>query len=208
LSYQARSARLNPPTAALDISAAPPDTEDDGADFFLLPFIDDDMSGPRLLSEAIPAIAGKAFSRKYIMLGRLVTRWADIIGVELAARTQPVKIRYYKNKKQAAKAGTGEKPTASLDIACSTADATLLHYQKDLILERINQIFGDKWITAIRFVPQAANLIDVRQGGKKPAKSLTEAEKTGLSEAIAAAGPDDELRRRLESLGASILKKD
>ena len=75
------------------------------------------MNGLRLLSETLPKVADKAFSRKYIMLGRLVTQWDDIVGADLAKRTQPVKIRYYKPKNQK------EKPKASLDIACASAEA-------------------------------------------------------------------------------------
>lgn len=155
-------------------------------------------NGPRLLSESIPAIAGKAFGRKYIMLGRLVTRWEDIVGADMAAKTHPVKIRYYKAKKQAKDA----QATASLDIAASTADATLLHYQKDLILERINQIFGNRWITAIRFVPKAAE--ELKAPPKRP-KLLTEAEKTYLSGMLGTV-QDDAIRDRLKTLGAAIMQ--
>jgi len=154
------------------------------------------MNGPRLLSETIPAVASKVFSRKYIMLGRLVTHWDDIVGSELAHKTQPVKIRYMKPK-------NGAKATASLDIATTTADATVLHYQKDLILERINQIFGDRWVTAIRFVPIASN-----QPLKAPAKRprvLSPAENTYLTDLISGVS-DEEIQGRLKNLGSAILQ--
>lgn len=157
------------------------------------------MHGLRLLSESIPGVTGKVFSRKYIMLGRLVTRWQDIVGPDLACKTQPVKIRYIKSRKKDVKA------TASLDIGCSSADATLLHYQKDLILERINQIFGDRWITAIRFVPVAANAPD---GGWKrplPPKPLTTEQKELLSSVLENV-KDPDLMAKLKSLGSAILQ--
>jgi len=157
------------------------------------------MYGLRLLSEAIPGVAGKVFSRKYIMLGRLVTNWTDIVGPEYAATTQPVKIRYIKSRKADAKS------TASLDIACTSADATLLHYKIDLILERINQIFGDRWITAIRFVPQAANAPDAGKKKVLPRKPLTEAEKQHLSTVLESV-QDPDLVARLKSLGSAILQ--
>lgn len=151
------------------------------------------MSGPRLISEAIPRVAGQAFSKKYIMLGRLVTRWAEVVGEDLADKTQPVKIRYYKKRGQ-------EKPDTSLDIAASTADATLLHYRKDLILERINLIFGDRWIKAIRFVPMAANA-PLPKIQKK--KILTEQDSNRIAGMLD--GIDDpEMQERLKSLGEAV----
>lgn len=155
------------------------------------------MSGLRLVSKSLPKIAGKVFNRKYIMLGRLVTQWDDIVGPDLAKRTQPVKIRYYKAKNQK------DKPKASLDIACSTAEATLLHYQKDLILERINRIFGDSWISAIRFVPMAANTQPVIP--KKRKKALTLNEKTALSNLVQTV-EDPEIQEKLKNLGSAILQ--
>lgn len=156
------------------------------------------MNGLRLLSETIPRVTGKVFARKYIMLGRLVTHWEDIVGKELAGKTQPVKIRYFKRSKESAKA------TASLDIATTSADATLLHYQKDLIIERINQIFGDRWITAIRFVPVASNSQSAKIA-PKPRKILTVDEKETLSSMLENID-DPELKQRLLNLGTAILQ--
>ena len=154
------------------------------------------MSGPRLISEAIPRVAGQVFSRKYIMLGRLVTHWTDIVGAELANKAQPVKINYRKRKGQ-------EKSEASLDIAASTADATLLHYRKDLILERINRIFGDRWITAIRFVPMASNMPPPSRIKKQ--KFLTEQDKKYIADTVNGV-EDPEIAERLKSLGEAMMK--
>ena len=41
------------------------------------------MYGLKPLSERIPAIAGQAFSRKFVMLGRILTYWTDIVGADL-----------------------------------------------------------------------------------------------------------------------------
>ena len=130
------------------------------------------------------------------MLGRLVTQWADIVGPELAAKTQPVKTRYMK-------AGKNGKPVISLDIAVTPAEATLLLYRKDLILARINQIFGDDWVSAIRFVPIAANTPAPRP--RKTIKPLTPTEKTYLSGVLETVG-DADLQASLQALGLAILQ--
>lgn len=156
------------------------------------------MAGFRLLSNAVPKVTGQVFNRKYVMLGRLVTHWQDIVGKDMALKAQPVKIRYIKPKTKAGKA------TATLEIAVSTADATLLHYKKDLILEKINQIFGDKWITAIRFVPQASNTENKLQPVKRP---LTAREKQNLRKILDSV-TDPEIKEKLENLGEAILQGD
>jgi Uncharacterized protein conserved in bacteria len=157
------------------------------------------MAGPKLLSDAVPKLTGKVFSRKYNMLGRLVTRWEDIVGKELAEKAVPVKLHFRKKKTAHARA------TASLDISCTSADAAALHYQKDLILERINQIFGERWVTAIRFVPMAANLSGQAAKPCTRRKTLSAAEKNNLS-ALLNDIEDPELKAQLEDLGTAILQ--
>lgn len=132
------------------------------------------------------------------MLGRLVTHWRDIVGADLADRAQPVKIHYRK-------VPGSKKAEATLEIATSTAEATLLHYRKELILERINQIFGERIVTALRFVPVAAN--QPRPGKsrnlRKPMSPQDQADLSIILENI----NDLELKERLERLGASILQE-
>ncbi|QQG35435.1 MAG: DUF721 domain-containing protein [Micavibrio aeruginosavorus] len=156
------------------------------------------MYGLKPLSEKIPAIADQAFARKFVMLGRILTHWQDIVGDDLANKTQPVKLHYRKTK------DGSKRATASLDISTSSANATMLHYRKDLILERLNQIFGDRWITAIRFVPAEASEQDFK-GRPEPRKTLTENDKLYLSEVLGAV-EDPELKARLESLGQAMLQ--
>ena len=154
----------------------------------------------RSLSEVTARITGQSFSRKYIALGRIVNSWLEIVGPELATKAQPVKIRYNRKHKRVT------KPEAALDIAVSGADATLLHYQKDLIIERINRIFGERWITDVRFVTMPVS----SAGLKKPKKAktpLTQAEKNSLSQLLDGV-QEDSLRERLASLGEAILMEE
>lgn len=132
------------------------------------------------------------------MLGRLVTRWTEIVGEDLAEKAQPVKIRRFK-----AKDGS---QSVSLDIAASTADATLLHYRKDLILERINQIFGERLVTAIRFVPIASNANRAATPRRKRDKALNHNDKQYLSGLLDGV-EDPEIRERLQNLGSAILQE-
>lgn len=150
----------------------------------------------RHLSHTVPKIAGQAFARKYIMLGRLVTQWADIVGAELAAKAQPVGTQYRKD-------GKTSRACITLEIACSSADAAILHYRKDLILARIAQIFGEDWITAIRFVPTA---LRETQNVRRVRRALQNDEKEQLAQVLRPVS-DPDLQERLAALGAAVLQE-
>ena len=149
----------------------------------------------RPLSESAARGAGKCFERKYISLGRIVKHWPEIVGEKLADKATPVKIHHRKSIK-------GKPAQNNLDIAVDSANATTLHYQKDLILARINQLFGEAWITGIRFVHLPANQTSIKAVKKK--QPLTEGEKKLLSEAVSRI-TDDEIQKRLLSLGEAIV---
>tara|TARA_R110001592_G_scaffold16881_8_gene71535 strand:+ start:6043 stop:6507 length:465 start_codon:yes stop_codon:yes gene_type:complete len=149
----------------------------------------------RPLSEATSRVASKNFSRKYIALGRLVNQWTEIMGEGLADKAQPLKIHYRK-------AGKEKKPYALLDIATSASNATILNYQKGLILERINALFGDDWIKDIRFV--VSELAQSEVVAKKIKQPLTGGEKKYLSEVLDQI-EDPDIKEKLESLGKAIL---
>jgi hypothetical protein len=157
------------------------------------------MSSLRPLSDSVATLTKGTFARKFISLGRILSSWSDIVGPDMATRAQPLKIHYRKPKSEK------EKPQASLDIAVSSADATLLHYQKDLILERINQIFGERWITAIRFVHIAANEAE-NPSGEQAISPISEADKEALTVSLAGV-EDEDIRKRLERLGQGVLRK-
>lgn len=151
----------------------------------------------RSLSKSVPGLLGKVFERKYIALGRIVTHWKEIVGTEFAERSSPVKIHYIKPKQPK------DKPTATLEIGASSADCAVLVYQKDVILQRINHLFGDGWIHDIKFLH-----VEPKRAIKPPkrTKNLTETEKNHLSQMLESVD-DPELKDRLSRLGQSIMQE-
>lgn len=149
----------------------------------------------RHISDSAARVSGKCFERKYIALGRIVKHWGDIVGQSLADKATPVKIHYRKKNK-------GKPAEAKLDIAVSSAHATALHYQKDLILEKINNIFGEQWVTAIRFVNIPVNSQEFKP--KRIKKPLTSDEKKTLSDMLVGV-EDEDMQKRLLSLGESLI---
>ncbi len=149
----------------------------------------------RPVSEATAKVTNSVFGRKYIALGRIVSQWSDIVGPDLASKVQPCALKYRNYKVRP------KNPEATLEIATSSAYATKLHYQKDLILERINQIFGEKWITAIRFVNVPANVAE--RPKIKKTSILSSDEKKYIAETLDYI-TDNEVRNRLENFGEAL----
>jgi hypothetical protein len=150
----------------------------------------------KLISDSVPHVTDKTFKRKYIALGRIVTRWKDIMGEKMAHIAQPLKIRYRKPRRK------GDRAEAILDIAASSANASLLVMQKGVLLEKINHIFGEPLVTDINFVHTP-----VKQATKttKKTKPLTEEEKNRLSHMLKDI-QDNAIRERLENMGKALLE--
>lgn len=160
------------------------------------------MSDLRPLSTSVSKLTSATFSKKFVALGRVLNNWNDIIGSEMAVKAQPVKILYRKPKDK------GDRSQATLEIAATSSDAALLHYQKDLILARINQIFGDEWITALRFVHIPANIDN--KYNNQPIKHLSPLHQSDIDQLKSdlSSIEDEDIRKCLERLGQSVLRKE
>jgi hypothetical protein len=153
----------------------------------------------RQLSEATMRVTSKNFSRKFVSLGRIVKSWDDIMGAKFASKAVPRRIQYRKP------IGQKDSPQAILEIETSQADATLLHYQSDLILERMERLFGERWITGVKFVPIIKKNHEVkRENVRKP---LTATQKNHLSEMLCEVD-DPVMQEKLQALGQGILGRE
>ena len=156
------------------------------------------MFGLKPISDSVSKLTKETFSRKFVSLARILSQWEDVVGADMAGKCQPVKLNYRKPK------AANEKPQATLDIAASSADAALLHYQKGLILERINQLFGDKWVTDVKFVhiPFTTKKTEIGPKHRMPSAEDVQNLKASLDYI-----DDEDIKKRLEKLGQGILRK-
>ena len=151
------------------------------------------------ISSPVRQLTSRNVTRKYITLGKVISFWAEIVGPELAAKTCPVGMSVRKSGgKQQAK--NGRNLEAVLEVSATSADATLLHYQKSLILERLRQALGDTIVVDMRVVHGGARLARNLPAMPPP---LTEKTKNCLSMGTSDI-QDAELRAALESLGRWI----
>jgi hypothetical protein len=141
------------------------------------------------MSRMINDVAGKALGKKGAGYGKLVTDWSLIVGPDLAAATQPVKLTFPR----------GERANATLTIDIVPARAIEVQHSMPLLIERVNAVFGYSAVARIKMVqraPQAkpafANL--------RPLSPVEESELVALTALV----PDGELRAALEGLGRAV----
>ncbi len=132
---------------------------------------------------------------------RLLTRWAEICGPDLAALARPVRVSY-------ARDGMG----ATLILACAGARATEVQMQAEAIRARVNACYGYNAISRVRlaqeddagFAERQAAFAGPRDGAGAPAPDPAAARD---AEELAAAVADPRLRDALTRLGAAVLSR-
>jgi hypothetical protein len=147
----------------------------------------------RPLAELLGAALSDAFAQQGFASAELVTRWTDIVGLEIAAHAEPVKIQWRKGE-------GGEPPEpATLILRVEGPVAIEIQHLSSVILERVNRFFG--W--------QAVGRLSLRQAplSKRKRRVLPpppDAEMTARIEASLPEVADDGLRQALARLGAAI----
>lgn len=128
----------------------------------------------------------------------LQARWREIVGENLARRTEPVKV---------SKPRTGGP--GALEIRVDGPAATLIQHQAGEIIARVNMFLGADTVSKLRIVQGPVRKIDTPVIGsgrrrKAPLDAAAEAEiEAGLAEA-----PDGPLKAALRTLGREVLRKN
>lgn len=146
------------------------------------------------VSKPIKTVTGKTFARKFITLGRVINCWADAVGAELAEKTYPIgmKVRKIPSGLQ-----------ATLEIAANSADATLVHYQKGLILERLKTLLAADMIVDIKVTHAARPTIFTSPLAGEVNPRVKRADRVGGDVDLSHI-TDDALRDALASLGQYV----
>src|SRR5215472_4024594 len=151
------------------------------------------MSKPFRAAKPLREIAGKliggAFARQGFASVELVTRWGDIVGPEIAACSEPVKL----NWPRAAEREDGE--AATLVLRVEGPAAVEIQHLADLICERVNRFLG--WRAAWRLALRQAPL---RRRQNRAAAGVDPTVAARIAEDLSAV-TDDELKGALARLG-------
>jgi hypothetical protein len=157
-------------------------------------------SFPRPLSEFLGATLGGVLKEQGFASTEIIARWADIVGAEIAAHSEPMKINWPRVKNDTG--DTDQSAPATLVLRVEGPMALEIQHLSAVILERVNRFFG--W--------QAIGRIALRQAPlhRQAAKRKPAPPDPAVTERLAAAMPeveDDALRQALARLGASIKRK-
>jgi hypothetical protein len=151
-------------------------------------------SYPRPLAEVLRKTLTDAFAKQGFASVELVTRWAEIVGAEIAAHSQPEKIQWPRT----AQARAAPEP-GTLLLRVEGPAALEIQHLSDVILERVNQFFG--W--------QAVGNVRLRQAplSRRAAPRPVAIPDAAAMTRIAATLPeikDAKLREALARLGAAL----
>jgi hypothetical protein len=150
-------------------------------------------SFPRPLSELLSATLSDALKTQGFASAEILARWGDIVGPEVAAHSEPMKINWPRPM------GDQDPEPATLVLRVEGPAALEIQHLSAVILERVNRFFG--W--------QAIGRITLRQAPlrRRVAPKPPPPPNPEIAARLAAGMPeiqDDDLRQALARLGASI----
>ena len=153
-------------------------------------------SFPRPLSELMGATLSDSLKAQGFASTEIIARWADIVGAEIAAHSEPMKIAWPRA------IGNDAPEPATLVLRVEGPAALEIQHLSAVILERVNRFFG--W--------QAIGRIALRQAPLRRREPPTPPPPLDPEIAARIAGglpeiEDADLRQALARLGAAIKRK-
>jgi hypothetical protein len=126
--------------------------------------------------------------------GALQARWREIVGPEVARRTEPVKLTK----------GRGGQPS-SLEIRVAGPSAAIIQHQAHEILARVNLFLGAEAVQKLRVVQgPLRGQPETARPARRP-QPLDAAQEAELAKSLSGAG-DGPLKQALLKLGRGVLR--
>jgi hypothetical protein len=143
------------------------------------------------LADVASACLSDSFARQGFARAELVTRWADIVGSEIAALAEPIKLQWQRT-------APGEGEPATLVLRVEGPAAIEVQHLSNVILERVNRFMG--WRAIDRLALRQAPL---RRRFKPPPRLIDPAAAAEIATTLDKVD-DESLRAALGRLGAAI----
>jgi hypothetical protein len=158
-------------------------------------------SFPRPLSELLGSTLTDALKTQGFASAEILARWGDIVGGEIAAHSEPMKINWPRANRSGTLGDEAPEP-ATLVLRVEGPAALEIQHLSAVILERVNRFFGWQAIgrMALRQAPLRRRVRPKAPPPPDPAIAARIAE--GLPEI-----KDEDLRQALARLGAAIKTK-
>jgi hypothetical protein len=133
---------------------------------------------------------GETFARQGFASREILTRWADVVGPEIAAHAEPIRMQWPRDAR-------GTEP-ATLVLRVEGPAGVEIQHQADIVLERVNRFFG--WRAVDRLALRQAPLRGQRKRPAPPTADPEAARRIAQTLAV----KDVPLRVALGRLGAAL----
>lgn len=124
----------------------------------------------------------------------LSARWKEVVGPDIARRTEPVKLVRGRNG-----------GPSSLEIRVAGPSAAIVQHQAHEILARVNLFLGADAVQKLRIVQGPLTRQEPAAAPRRRSAPLDAAAEAELAKALAAA-PDGKLKQALMALGRGVLR--
>jgi hypothetical protein len=149
-------------------------------------------SFPRPLAEVLHRTLNAAFAKQGFASTEIVTRWADIVGADIADHSEPEKILWSRPS------GADVPEPGVLVLRVEGPVAIEIQHLSGVVLERVNRFFGWRAVGALRL--RQAPLSRRKQTPQRPVDKDAAARVAAHLTEIT----DENLRAALARLGAAL----
>lgn len=150
----------------------------------------------RPLATVVDGLTDIGLRRRGFIEARLIQRWADVVGPDLAAVCQPEDLRFPR--------ATGGRRRGTLHLRVGGGRAVEIQHAIPTIIARVNQVFGYQ---AVARVTLTQGPLPTPPEPRTRFTAPTRNQKAAAATKAAAIG-DSRLRHALAELGAAIAAKD
>jgi hypothetical protein len=149
-------------------------------------------SHPKPLADLVTVCVAGIFARQGFTSCELVTHWDDIVGAEIAALAEPIRMQWIRSR------DPDESPPATLVLRVEGPAALEIQHMSGVIVERVNSYLG--WQAVDKLALRQAPLTRRR---KPPRPRIDEAVAAAIAAQMTGIA-DDGLRAALGRLGAAV----
>jgi len=150
-------------------------------------------SHPKPLADLVAKCVADVFERQGFASCEIVTHWDDIVGPEIAAHAEPIRMQRIRTR------DPDESPPATLVLRVEGPAAIEIQHMSGVIVERVNRYLG--WQAVGGLALRQAPLM--RRGRKPPRPRIDESAAAAIAAQMTGIA-DAGLRAALGRLGAAI----
>ena len=151
-------------------------------------------------SVGVHGLTKRALGKHGFSSAALIEEWDSVIGPELAATCQPVKLAFPPRQRDG----------GTLHIRADSGTALELQHLEPQIIQRVNAFLGYAAVARLTYIqaPMTQRQMDARQSRKSPETSVAPPPIPAATAKEIAAVDDPDLRASLERLGTAIRQSE